>query len=209
MKFAPKSPFYAILDRGYVSEAKWVETALALLRGGACLLQVRAKHASACERRRLTEAVLPHCREWKTPLIVNDDCDLACDLPDCGLHLGQDDLDIGEARSRLGPDRLLGLSTHSPEQIQGALDRQELLSYFAVGPVFPTATKPDYQPVGLGLIRFAAGLHPSLPWFCIGGIGVANLPLVRAAGASAWVVVSEVLMAADVEEKARFFSLES
>ena len=192
-----QAKFYAILDTGYVSPADWKQKALALMEGGADLLQVRAKKESRQQRRTLAESVYPLCEDAKIPLIINDDLDLALSLPNAGLHLGQDDLPIEKAREVLGPDRILGLSTHSLDQAQAALSRQHLLNYFAVGPVFPTATKPDYIPVGLKLVRDVANLNPSLPWFCIGGISPGNVKEVKSAGGRRIVVVSAVLLSGD------------
>lgn len=195
--------FYAILDTGYVPRDRWSSVCRALLRGGADIIQLRAKREAAAERRRLLEEILPlfvpgAVVATPPPLVINDDPDLALAYPQLGLHVGQDDLAPERARARLGPGRLLGLSTHSPAQ---AATAQALpagtLDYFAVGPVFATPTKPTYTPVGLELVRHVAASSPALPWFCIGGIKRGNLAAVRAAGGSRVVVVSEVLCAAD------------
>lgn len=189
--------FYAILDTGYVEPIHWENVCRALIAGGADLIQLRAKNQSHEQRRGLLERILPLFAGVPTPLIINDDLELALRYPQLGLHLGQDDMPIEHARAALGPDRILGLSTHSPEQAQGALDRAHLLNYFAVGPVFATPTKPTYQPVGLELVTTVAAMHPPLPWFCIGGIKASNLNSVRSAGGQRVVVVSEILQATD------------
>jgi thiamine-phosphate pyrophosphorylase len=95
---------------------------------------------------------------------------------------------------------VLGLSTHSLPQAQAALALDEVLTYFAVGPIFPTGTKPDYPAVGLELVRAVAALAPPRPWFCIGGLNLENAQQVRAAGARAMVAVSAVLRAPDPEK---------
>lgn len=195
--------FYAILDTGYVPAERWSDVCRALLLGGADIVQLRAKREDAAQRRALLDKMLPLFAPGAVvatppPLIVNDDIELALQYPGVGLHVGQDDLPAVEARKRLGPDRVLGLSTHSPEQARGALDLPAgVLDYFAVGPVFATPTKPTYTPVGLELVRDVAAMAPSLPWFAIGGIKRDNLAAVRSAGAKRVVVVSEVLCAED------------
>lgn len=195
--------FYAILDTGYVSSDRWASTCIALLRGGADIVQLRAKRQTPAERLALLEEILPLFNPGAVvaappPLIVNDDIALALAYPNIGIHVGQDDIAPQLVRERLGPGRHIGLSTHSPEQARAA---QALpagtLDYFAVGPVFATPTKPDYTPVGLELVRHVAATRPALPWFCIGGIKRSNLTSVLAAGASRVVVVSEVLCDAD------------
>ena len=203
--------FYAILDTGYVPRERWISTCRALLLGGADIVQLRAKRQTPAERRALLEEILPLFSAGAVvaappPLIVNDDLALALAYPNLGLHVGQDDLAPVLARERLGPGRLLGLSTHSPEQVRTALALPHgTLDYFAVGPVFATPTKPDYTPVGLDLVRHVTATQPALPWFCIGGIKCANLAEVRAAGGSRVVVVSEVLCAADPAELIRHY----
>jgi thiamine-phosphate pyrophosphorylase len=187
--------FYAILDTGYAPAAKLGELARAVLTGGADIVQLRAKKSTTAERIALLQEIAPLCASAGVPLVCNDDLTAALAVPSVGLHLGQDDLPAREARAALGPERVLGLSTHSLAQAQGALALGDILNYFAVGPVYKTGTKPDYPPVGLELVRTVAALNPSLPWFCIGGLNLQNAPLVRVAGAKALVAVSEVLRA--------------
>ncbi len=188
--------FYAILDTGYVATGQWPETCRQLIAGGADLIQLRAKKESPERRRELLERILPLFEPAEAPpLIINDDIDLCLAYPGLGLHVGQDDLPVPEARERLGPDRILGLSTHSLEQARGAIEQANLLDYFAVGPVFATPTKPDYQAVGLELVRAVAALNPPLPFFCIGGIKRTNLSTVIQAAARRVVIVSDILQA--------------
>lgn len=195
--------FYGILDTGYVPDHLWEAKCRALLAGGADLIQVRAKRESVDQCRRLIERVLPLFADYDVPLIVNDHLALALEFPGVGLHVGQDDLPVAEARAALGPDRVLGLSTHSPSQAAGAITQAPWLDYFAVGPVYATPTKPTYEPVGLDLVRHVAGLKAPLPWFAIGGIKPETLDPVLAAGARRVVVVSAVLVADDTAAAVR------
>lgn len=195
---------YGILDTGWTPRERWQEKCRALLDGGADLVQLRAKKETPAERVALLEEILPLFQSCRTPLIVNDDIDLCLAYPGLGLHVGQDDLSPLKARERLGPERILGLSTHSPAQAREAIalgDR--ILSYFAVGPVFATQTKPDYIPVGLELVRHVTDLQPSFPFFCIGGITRKNLHQVVSAGARRVVIVSDILCAEDTAEAVR------
>ncbi len=196
---------YGILDTGYTPRGRWQQTARALLEGGVGILQVRAKGAPAAEVEALAREVLPLCAHAGVPLIINDHVDVAARLPGAGAHVGQDDIAPVEARAVLGPGRILGLSTHSPAQIAGALENARYLDYFAVGPVFATPTKPTYEPVGLELVAHAASLSPPLPFFCIGGIKENNAAQVCAAGARRLVVVSGLLLADDPAAAARAF----
>lgn len=198
----PTASFYAILDTSWVHPDQWKEKCRQLIAGGADLIQLRAKKETHAQRISLLEEILPLFENDRSPpLIINDDIDLCLRHPHLGLHVGQDDLPAGEARKRIGPDRILGLSTHSIQQAQGALALDpSILSYFAVGPVFATDTKPDYTPVGLELVRQVSDLNPALPFFCIGGITRQNVPQVTAAGAKRVVIVSDVLSAPDSQK---------
>lgn len=192
------SRFYAILDTGWVERSQWKEKCRQLLVGGPDVVQLRAKKESHAERIALLEEILPLFSEDSPPLVINDDIELCLRYPRLGLHIGQNDLPAQDARQRLGPDRILGLSTHSPEQARAAIALgPSVLSYFAVGPIFATATKPDYTPVGLELARLVTDLNPPLPFFCIGGITRKNVSQVKATGAKRVVIVSDVLSAPD------------
>lgn len=191
---------YAILDTAYVEDHQWESVCVQLIAGNADLIQLRAKERSRGQKRELLERILPLFASSATPLIINDDVELALEFPGLGIHIGQDDGDVAETRKSIGPDRILGLSTHSPEQARAAIAQSELLNYFAVGPVFATQTKPDYTPVGLRLVETVSKMHPPIPWFCIGGIKRTNLDSVIAAGGRRAVVVSEILESSNPPE---------
>jgi len=191
--------FYALLDTGYVAPDRLEWMARQLLAGGARLVQLRAKRETPAERAAIVDRLLPVFDESGVPLIINDDVALAARHPQLGVHVGQDDTPLAAVRAELGSDRIIGLSTHSVSQIEAAIANQHLLTYCAVGPVFATQTKPDYQPVGLDLVRYLATCYPRLrvPVFCIGGINRTNAPAVIAAGARNLVAVSDVLLDPD------------
>ena len=195
--------FYGILDTGYVNPKNWETKCRALLEGGAGIVQLRAKKESHTERRKLLERILPLFDGGNVPLVINDDLELAVAYPGIGLHVGQEDVCPRDARDRIGPNVILGLSTHSQEQAKDAIAMTGVLDYFAVGPVFPTGTKPDYEAVGLKLVRQVRAMSPPIPFFCIGGIEPDNAPEVREAGADGLVAVSAVLCADDTEAAVR------
>jgi len=126
--------------------------------------------------------------------IVNDDPYLAMELAADGVHVGQDDMDPAEARRILGPDAIIGLSTHSPEQLQAAASQP--IDYASVGPIWETPTKEGRPATGLELIRTAAK-DASLPWFAIGGIDPDNVAEVVEAGARRICVVRAIRDAQD------------
>ena len=205
MKPLRKRVLYGILDTGYTSFEAWTTTAEALMAGGVDLLQVRAKGASDAEIEARASAVLPLCEAHGVPLIVNDAVHVALRLPGVGAHIGQDDLSPEEARKLLGPDRILGLSTHSRTQIDRALAQAHLLSYCAVGPIFATPTKPTYEPVGLALASYAKEKNAAIPFYCIGGIKRHNVQTVLDAGGERIVVVSDLLCDPDPAAAARAY----
>jgi thiamine-phosphate pyrophosphorylase len=126
--------------------------------------------------------------------IVNDDPYLAMELSADGVHVGQDDIDAAEARRIMGPDAIIGLSTHSREQIDAAASQP--VDYISVGPIWETPTKEGRPATGLELIRTAAEVA-KLPWFAIGGIDRSNVDEVIAAGAERICVVRAIRDAED------------
>lgn len=184
---------YAILDSLYLKQDRLSSVCEDLLAGGADIIQFRAKDLSTEQRIAWLSEIVPLFDNTDVPLIVNDDLEAALAFPKLGLHVGQDDLDARQARAYLGPDRILGLSTHSVDQARKAIEQKDVLNYFAVGPIFETPTKPEYLPVGLLLLREISALNPPLPFFAIGGIKQYNLPEVVAEGAKNIVMVSALI----------------
>ena len=131
---------------------------------------------------------------FRSLFLVNDRLDLALAAEADGVHLGQDDLPVAVARRLLGPERLIGRSTHGLAQLRQAV--AEGCDYVGVGPVHATPTKPGREPAGLDYVRAAAAESP-LPFFAIGGIDADNLPEVLAAGATRVAVVRAISAAPD------------
>jgi thiamine-phosphate pyrophosphorylase len=128
-------------------------------------------------------------------LAVNDRADIALAAGADVLHLGQDDLPLPVARDIIGTRPVIGRSTHDPDQVAAAA--AEEVDYFCVGPCWPTPTKPGRPAPGLDLVRAAAESRTGKPWFAIGGIDLARLPEVLAAGARRIVVVRAITAADD------------
>jgi len=190
--------FYPIVDTG-VCRGRGVEPvalASSLFAAGARFLQLRAKaeHDATLD---LADAVVTR-RPTDAIVIINDRADLALMCRASGVHVGQDDLPVEEVR-RMGPELLVGLSTHTPDQVDAAL--QTSADYIAVGPVFGTATKnTGYAAVGVDLVTYAARAGGGRPIVAIGGITVENAPQVVAAGAAAVAVITD-LFAEPVEAR--------
>lgn len=207
MKPIAECYLYTFVDTAYLAGRDPVEVARQLCRGGADIIQLRAKQESPAEVRRWAEALLPVTRAAGVNLLVNDYADVAVAVGAEGCHLGQEDFfeaghrDAAEVKPA-GRAFILGLSTHAPEQAQRALAAQP--DYLAIGPVYATPTKPQARAVTLDYVRWAAG-HVTIPWFAIGGIQMQNLAEVLAAGARRVCVVSAILQAADVREACQAF----
>src|SRR5947208_2318876 len=132
----------------------------AALRGGVGVVQLRMKDAPDDEILKAAERFRELCTKHGALFILNDRPDLAVKADADGVHVGQEDTPVEEARRIVGAERIVGLSTHSPEQIDAA----QGVDYIGVGPVYETPTKPGRRAVGLELVRYAAG-HAAVPFF--------------------------------------------
>jgi thiamine-phosphate pyrophosphorylase len=185
----------------------------AALAGGVDIIQLRDKGSAAEQRLGPLEArdelaaleVLADAAGRHGALLaVNDRADIARAAGADVLHLGQGDLPLTAARDIIGPDTLVGRSTHDPAQVAAAI--AEDVDYFCVGPCWPTPTKPGRFAPGLTLVRSTAALACDKPWFAIGGIDADRLPEVLAAGARRIVVVRAITAAEDPRAAAQQLS---
>jgi thiamine-phosphate pyrophosphorylase len=166
----------------------------AAIAGGVDVVQLRDKHSGDVELAQTARAAGELCRRLGALLIVNDRPQIAVQAGADGVHVGQNDTPLAAVRKLVGPDALVGLSTHAPAEID-AVDGT-LVDYIGVGPVHATPTKPGRPAVGLELIGYAAD-HASVPYFAIGGIEAGNVAAVVAAGARRIAVVRAIAAAAD------------
>jgi thiamine-phosphate pyrophosphorylase len=193
MAFTFPDALYPIADAGSCRDV--VALAEAILAGGARLLQLRAKDASTRELVALARAVQARAVRAGALLILNDRADVAR-LVGTGVHLGQDDLPPAAARAILGPDAVIGVSTHNLAQLDAAVEAGAA-DYLAFGPIFATRSKANPDPA-LGLAELAAArARCPLPLVAIGGITAASIRAVRAAGADAVAVIGAIASAAD------------
>jgi thiamine-phosphate pyrophosphorylase len=167
------------------------------IAGGADCVQLRAKSIEDDRLFALAETFVGICKDSGVLSVINDRVDIAVAAGADGLHVGQNDLPIEQARKLLARPLLVGKSTHSVEQLRAACG--ERATYAALGPVFGTGTKPDVQPVGLEYVRKAAEIlaDEGIGNVAIGGITVDNVGQVLAAGASSIAVCAAVTKAAD------------
>jgi thiamine-phosphate pyrophosphorylase len=187
---------YIILDPSVYPARPLVQVLMAAAEAGASLFQYRNK--SAAMKDAYVEALLLRKAAAKASVlfIVNDRCDLALAVDADGVHLGQEDLPLDLARKVMGPDKLIGISTHNPDQVREAT--AERPDYLGFGPIFKPGSKQDHDPVvGLEGLRAMRSLTP-LPVFAIGGIQIDRAGEVLHAGADGVAVISAILKAPDI-----------
>ena len=201
----PGSPrLYLVLDRTATGGRALDDILLAALQGGAEMVQLREKTWPSGTVLPVAQRLLSLCRAAGVPFIINDRVDLAVAVDADGVHLGQDDLPPAAARAMLRPGKILGVSTHSEAQATAA--QAAGADYVAVGSMFPTVSKPEFQLVGPALARKVRPLV-RVPLIGIGGITPDNVGEVIAAGCDGVAVISAVCAAPDpAAAAARFVS---
>lgn len=171
------------------------------IAGGADVIQLRDKDATAKELIKVARPIRQLTHKTKVLFIINDRLKIAKAVDADGVHLGQDDSPIKVARSILGRNKIIGLSTHSLSQAKEA--QKSGADYISVGPIFATPTKPEYKAVGLDLIKKVKRAI-KIPFVAIGGIDASNIDEILSAGASHVAVVRAVCGAKDIRRAASF-----
>lgn len=197
------SGLYAIMDTSYVDLEEIEATARVIMEAGADIIQLRAKGAASGDLLEGARRLRRLSRRYGAIFIVNDRVDVALLVDADGVHLGQEDIPVEEARKLLGRDGLIGLSTHDPDEVAkaGRLAEKGIIDYISFGPIFHTRTKKDARPAAgiQGLVE--ARRNATVPITAIGGITAENVPSVLEAGADAVAMISEVLLAKDMRSK--------
>jgi thiamine-phosphate pyrophosphorylase len=190
-----------VTDRALAAGRSLEDIVDAAVRGGVTVVQLREKDRPTREFLEIARRLRTRLDRSGIPLIVNDRVDVALAAGAAGVHLGQDDLPVAEARRLLGPKAIIGLSVETPEQAAAAEAWD--VSYLGVSPVFATPTKTDTKtPWGLEGLRRLRGLS-RITLVAIGGVNASNASGVLAAGADGLAVVSAVCAAPDPERAAR------
>ena len=170
------------------------------------MLQLRAKDLPSGAFLELADALVALAGDYKALVIVNDRVDVARLSGAGGVHVGQEDLPPATAREQLGPEAVVGFSTHTVTQLEAAMS--EPVSYIAVGPVFGTSTKETgYTAVGLDLVSAAAGITIPIPVVAIGGVTLDNARSAIDAGASSVAVISDLLVGNPAERVKAFLRI--
>jgi thiamine-phosphate pyrophosphorylase len=184
------------------AHAQWapLDLARAYLDGGARLLQIRAKQLPSGPFLDLCDGLVRMAAPYRASIIINDRADLAVLANAAGVHVGQEDLAPAEVRRLVGPNRIVGFSTHTVPQIEAAT--REPISYLAVGPVFGTKTKDTgYSSVGLELVSTAARMAGAIPVVAIGGITLETASSVLEAGATSVAVIGDLVAQGDPQRR--------
>lgn len=200
---------YPITDT-QLSGLSHAEQVARLIEGGASLIQLRDKHSTPREFYREAAAALKVARAHQVALIINDRVDIALALKADGVHLGQTDMPAAAARRLLGQEAIIGFSTHNLAQAKLATSLP--IDYLAFGPIFPTSSKENPDPIaGLEAVREVSAIKGSLPLIAIGGISLENAFGVFEAGADSVALISELVAQASriAENMSRMLGLTS
>ncbi|MEK6973257.1 MAG: thiamine phosphate synthase [archaeon] len=196
MKIFNNSKIYAVLT--LKDSKKYIPLVKSLLKAGIRIIQLRAKTLSDKEILKIGKQLLLLTKKFNAILIIDDRADLAFAIGADGVHLGQDDLSVKDARAILGNEFVMGKSTHSKKQVDSAL--KENPDYFSVGPIFNTNTVP-YKPVGPSLIKYAKTKNK--PFVAIGGLNLETMHIAFKSGAKRIAVVKAVCNVPNPEKSAR------
>lgn len=192
---------YGITGENFANGKTNIECVEAMIKGGIKIIQYREKNKSMGKKLEEARAIREICKKNNVVFIVNDNIDLALLVDADGVHVGQDDLPPSEVRKLIGDNKIIGLSTHSPEQGKKAFENPDV-DYIGVGPIFPTTTK-DTAPVGLEYLDYVVE-NLNIPFVAIGGIKEHNIDRIIERGAKRICLVSDIVGAPNIEEKVKF-----
>ncbi len=197
---------YAVTDRGWLNGRTLYEQIEEALKGGVTFLQLREKQLSPRQFWEEAVAVKKLCAKYHVPFLINDDVELARQVDADGVHVGQKDLDVRQARSRLGRDKIIGVSARTPEQAR--LAQAHGADYLGVGAVFHTGTKQDAAPISQERLKEVCA-SVTIPAVAIGGITKENIKELSGSGISGVAVVSAIFAQPDIEKAARALKVQA
>lgn len=186
---------YAVTDRAWTSEKTLYQQVEEALIGGATFIQLREKNLD--QEHFMEEAVelKELCKKYKVPFVINDDVEIAAKMDADGVHVGQSDMEAGDVRAKLGPDKILGVSAQTVEQ--AVLAEQRGADYLGVGAVFTTGSKDDADDVSHETLK-AICEAVSIPVIAIGGIGASNVMQLKGTGICGIAVISAIFAQKDI-----------
>ena len=191
---------YAVTDRHWLNGATLISQVEAALKGGATFIQLREKNLDDKAFYQEALEIQKLCKEYKVPFVINDNVEIALKMDADGVHVGQDDMEAGDVRAKLGSDKIIGVSAHTVEEALLAEERGA--DYLGVGAVFPTGSKTDVDVLDGGMIReITEAVH--IPVIAIGGIGKDNVEKLAGNGLDGVAVISAIFAQKDITEATR------
>ncbi len=191
---------YAVTDRAWTGKQTLYQQAEAALKGGVTCVQLREKALDEAAFLQEARDICALCRRYGVPFIVNDNVDVAVACGADGVHVGQEDMEAGEVRRRVGEDMILGVSVHTVEEARQAI--RNGADYLGLGAVFPTGTKTDADVMPGDMIRAICGAV-DVPTVAIGGLNRSNILQLSGSGVDGAALVSAIFGAEDIEGACR------
>ena len=191
---------YAVTDRHWLGDRTLYEVVKESLDGGATFIQLSEKNLDQAHFLEEAVELKKLCAEYHVPFVINDNVDIALQMDADGVHVGQSDMETGDVRAKLGPDKIIGVSAQTVEQ--AILAEKRGADYLGVGAVFPTGSKDDADDVSHETLR-AICQAVSIPVIAIGGITVENTPLLKGTGICGIAVISAIYGQENIPEATR------
>ncbi len=190
---------YAVTDESWLKGRPLSAQVEEAIRGGATCIQLREKDADPAHFLGEARSLKTLCAEYQVPFLINDDVEIALAVDADGVHVGQSDMELTEARKKLGPDKIIGVSAHTVKEAVKA--QQNGADYLGVGAVFPTSSKADASEVSLETLTEICR-QTSIPVVAIGGISELNISLLSGSGISGIAVISALFAQPDIQAAA-------
>lgn len=191
---------YAVTDRTWLNGDTLYHQVEKALKGGATFIQLREKKLEKDQVLKEAQEIKELCRKYKVPFVINDNVDIALEIDADGVHVGQSDMEAGDVRKKLGPDKIIGVSAQTVEQ--ALLAEKRGADYLGVGAVFPTGSKDDAQEVSHDTVKAICDAV-QIPVIAIGGIHKGNVAQLSGNGLCGIAVISAIFAQADIEAAAR------
>lgn len=191
---------YAVTDRHWLNGATLYEQVEQALKGGATFVQLREKNLDKKHFMEEARQIKELCREYKVPFVINDSVDIALEMDADGVHVGQSDMEAGDVRAKLGPDKIIGVSAQTVEQ--ALLAEKRGADYLGVGAVFHTGSKADATEVSRETLKEICAAV-KIPVVAIGGITKDNLKELSGSGICGIAVISAIFAQPDIEAGTR------
>ena len=190
---------YAVTDRSWLGDSSLYDQVESAIEGGATFIQLREKNLDEADFLSEAKEIQKLCREYKVPFVINDNVEIAAQIDADGVHVGQSDMEAGDVRKRLGPDKIIGVSAQTVEQ---ALKAQEHgADYLGVGAVFPTGSKADATEVSHQTLKEICEAV-DIPAIAIGGITKENVSELKESGICGIAVISAIFAQKDIRKAA-------